>query len=1162
MTTGHNSWPLAVFEADYARGEYLYYDVTTNTVRPNASAPPRTMFLQITGGPITGALVRTHATIHPTSSELVTRSQVASRIGETYTGISSSFVRKSGGQTITSALNVHIGALNNLTVVNRGYVDGRGGQYLRMSGSTMTGHLGLPPIAEFPTDIMSRRLAAPLSWVLEQVSFIVPFVTSLTHLYKPIGDISRGPTKTNCRYPITDTTVVHKKWVEDYINCVFSQMESPSVVIDQAIQQPRGNLTTAVFSARTKIEYQDMCGGGSRGRAYPLTFAIEYLPIDTEDKAENYVRYLQNVYARTCSILETNETSSREQILAVRASDNRKLGYPYNHVRTRLNSWVRWAIDLMRLPVTPAKIKRVAVKSSGWGTKVWLADVSLTAGIADSGRVPVIGEAGLVLTIDNERNRDLTNAVSVVLNAEVMVSSQSRGCPLSAIIDYHAVTGYATAQYNWSHTQQCISSGVSQVIPKDVWTPVSIDLKSLAANAFDKITVKGRGIHFDSRMRSLELAVCRWEGGQEARPATPGIPAVPARDAIAATDGVPEQAGSTTSPVATLFTSALAHNVGATDGITAAVLTVACRVIRKDEGVCPIVVEVRYESVLGSQHHHFVGITNNAGDTSHFTNNVSVLASGVLVVDLVPATTAVSSILRFSEIRVHIIGTDTSVDLTTLTLIVQPLIGASVNVIGSPAFGPQWATVWTSQLGPYGTASHNAQTNKLTINVVVPDPVVGVNIVSKTVSMIRPPAGTLEVSMDVNIVKQLANSACPLEIRIDYKTGTFTRVSKMHSVTAMSCTGGSASKTTVTMGEWSPVSFTLPATPTVTSVDKLTLTTRGLDFEVLVDNLKIDAAQVEGGVTPSGGSCPSEIMAAIRWQLSDSQYRSVNIEARRGGFSINKTQYGDDHLIATMSNTDRDDGFTTNEALIACVTSIEPMISTWASASSGYRSYSTASDSLYWTERGEDNNIVTMSSYHYSEYSSGNDSFTNSCETAPTIERSDGLVEIAGDGGAKYCRMYYNAFGTPDGSSEDSEPVAPIPGSPDIPATPGVPAVPAVPAAPGVDPTLVCTSIVPTLCSNTWQTLAGTGTVEVSDTCEVHLSYSDTVSAPPAVCYELIRNSELDASYSAWDIQELCGTVSVQESDLVRVCDARRVTGSAMLLSTISRQDCDEVLRS
>lgn len=679
--------PLCIFDGSGRYREYLVYDPDQSKVTTTAVAPPRTAYLQITGGEILGPLVF-HPTFvvdyDPDVKEIVNKEYVGRKFAEFDSLVNANLCPLSGGVDVTSHILINNTSLNDLTAVDKQYVTASVGEYVKKEGDQMTG-----PLVLHTSDIngyedtgfdTGETKAVPRAYVDQKISVLDSELQAF--LTDRVVDEMTGHLVLDCCQPLTDNTVVAIKWLKKYIDCVFAAFSDvPEIILGQEVTMPAGVLYEAVFSAKCKVIKQAMCGGGPEGSNYPLSFFVKYegLPgtntsSDSETTETEVITYAQNIFSTSCMVETADEVRTDDELAAYQASVAAKNGYLYNHIQAADNSWFRFAVDLTKLAPRPYKINSVWLRGAGAGTQVQLADVSLTASMATGGEGPPIAHVILTNKINDARNFQLMDAVGAKLVADVRIRRQNLGCPLSIRFGYHATTGYVTQQQNFSIGSPCIDSGDSTVVTANEWTRFIFDLKTLNnIVAVEEVSVRGIGTEIDADIKNLAIDVCRMEGGVDPVPRVPGVPMVPAQLAVPETAGTPGVPGQSGVPRMYIDTDVVQYNDTGPYALTVADLNLKFKVERYGNGdICPVVAEIKYNSVDTLSYTIYIAF-GPTGALSHYTTYIQeITLNSDLDITISLLDIAVAPLMEITGLRLLSVGIDVKALVTGAQITVAP----------------------------------------------------------------------------------------------------------------------------------------------------------------------------------------------------------------------------------------------------------------------------------------------------------------------------------------------------------------------------------------------------------------------------------------------------------------------------------------------------------
>lgn len=564
------TFPLCIFDASGNINEYIIYDETLDAVITTPIPPPRTKYLLVSGGEISGPLKFDPSgplDYDPGSSrELVNRQQVDQRINKFLSDASEQLIPLAGGVEVTG--EIHLPGIvdgNKLRAATKSYVQDAMNALLPLQGGKMTGHLTLHStnLGEYEDTgfDLGETKCVPRLYVDSKISELQQKVETEQGKYR--STLLSGQITLDGDYPATGDTVVSKQWLEEYIDCVFETLKReriPSIKLYQKIKQVEGFLYSAVFTVDCRIIHQRLCGGGSYGQHYPLSFRIGYRTKDSEASDEEtgehtVYYYIQNVYQRQCEILELEgeDNFETDAVQVYNLSQECKETFPYNHARVRPDVWTRLIVNLMKLYPKPKAIESIEITTAGCQTDAMVGNVSIEVTTSKSEHLidkPTVGEIEVYQKIESTRNLELDKAFSAELLVDVFVEEQGLACPVSVILEYHTdgVGTTAKLQRNFSHTVPCINSDGTVVVPHMEWTRHTVDLMEFKPIQIESITVKSQGTKFDVRVANLHIRVCKFEGGKDAIPAVAGLPGVPPKPAIPATPGQPAVFGKSSIP--------------------------------------------------------------------------------------------------------------------------------------------------------------------------------------------------------------------------------------------------------------------------------------------------------------------------------------------------------------------------------------------------------------------------------------------------------------------------------------------------------------------------------------------------------------------------------------------------------------------------------------
>ena len=674
--------PICMFDGSGHIKEYLIFDHSTRMVVTTPVSPPKTEYLQTSGGNVDGPIVFSpilSIDYNPKNLEIVNEDYVISKLADFEEETNNTLCSINGGSTVKKDILVEDTDPNNLTVISKHYADSKIGEYVRLVGDKMSGVLTLhsSEISEFEaTEFDNRKLlAVPRTYVDYVVDQLRTGLSTSIEDY--VVSTLTSHLTLDCCYPLTDNTVVSVKWVKKFIDCVFESLSDlPEIVLSQNLDVPTGVLVNGVLSANCKLVYHNMCGGSSEGRNYPLSFVVDYegVPGVGETSGEAHT-YAQNVFYLACKVEEQDEVRTTEELEAYQASVRSKIGYEYNHILALQDSWFKFVVDLINIRPRPSKITKISIRGAGCSTEVQIADISLKARMAVGGESPPTANVLLRHTASgHERNYDISKSVSAMLYADIRVLAQEFGCPLSILIRYHCSSGFRKHQQNFSIDGPCVATGGSRTVTRGEWVRVSFDLKKLDATVIEDVSIIGSGIEIDAEVKNLMIDVCKMEGGQAYVPRVPGNAMIPAQAAVAETPGVPGVPGTTATPKMWIKTkSVTSYNGNGPFPLTIADLRTKFVVNASDPATCPVVVEVSYKSTDFETYttHVAYGPQNSR---SHFTTFIQEIGAYQQQQDITVnlLDVAIPPIMEITSLRFITVGRNISVDVSAIQVMVSP----------------------------------------------------------------------------------------------------------------------------------------------------------------------------------------------------------------------------------------------------------------------------------------------------------------------------------------------------------------------------------------------------------------------------------------------------------------------------------------------------------
>ena len=1196
------TFPLCIFDLEGKLEEFLLYDPVLDQVVTTPVSPPRTQFLQHIGGEISGPIKYDPSGVlvyDPESDkELINNQQVSYRNKVLQDRMGEELVELKGGSNITGELHLATSELalseyNDLTAVSKSYVQNSIGQYLPVAGGKMDGPLelhawGTKDYEDRGFDTGSTKCVTASYLELTDLNLQQTLEDTLTkyRIDRPL----ECHVSLDCKYPSTDQTVVSKKWVEEYLDCVFGFFKNvPEILLSQQTNVPVGRLKNAVFSANCKIIKQKMCGGGPGGSNYPLSFEICYQTFD-----EEFHNYQQNLYYEPCAIrdeefVDPDEVRTEAAILAQQASENAKIGLSYNHIQARKNQWFKFAIDLMKLDPPPYAIRKIGVRSGGFGSNVMLTNVSVKAE-TDVSAGPQAGLNLLYHKVISDRNMELDTAQAIGLGFDFKIVKQNRGCPLSVVVRYHTLSGLASYQRNFAYDKACIDSGGSTVVNREEWSHFQIDLLPKGATAIEDITIKGTGISFESYIANFILNVAKWEGGADPIPAVPGVPGVPAKALIPEIPGVPAIPGTSIVPECALV-GTLKNNVWEWNhNPSSASVEIDLNIISSAAGVCPVVVHMSGQQYTGSNGapggNWYWGISTNGADESTYTTDIQTI-SGLQTVtlnlkDVTPAMGAPS------KIRILVLGDGTEVQINRVKFNVT---GANSPKSWVLKYHYNHLTTgensdWGYSIGPYGTMTNTNvvdwtpsgdepwdKTSGVNIKLEVPPPIGGKIVLSKELA-----GGTIAPSPWQEYDGMLYKICCDNHSK-DFANGLgggiylATIKNQAHQnwiCTAFHCAGKSAYH---------------------------------IGYRKVGNSWKWDNPSIQSSYTnwytktsPNENTNHATIMGSYggKW-VGSWKKRSCLIEKPATGVEphisikfdvkINRQHVSDFCPLTVVLDYETSigsDQFTTNISYLStCLTSGSIKLvnkESWEEISlvvpidsgsypmtkiKGITIECAGLDFEVFIDNLKVESIIDGEAKSFISVEDGN------IKNVMTVIENNGSIDTHIDGSNHLVRLKYQAEGLP-GTGEDGEGAgeiipltAAIPPIPAVPAEPAIPPIPAQAAVPGVDPDLIDTPIHPGIEDvDSWTRLNEDGTINLETHAELgpmlHLQF-DSGLTEELVCQELVKTGTLDGNYSGWDILKMDGDVTFPSTTFERSCDTVTKTETQVLqMITTDFENCDE----